>query len=49
MTATAIGLSVISIIVILVAYESCKAASKSDKEIEKIIKKQQDEKTNLSR
>ena len=48
MTATAIGLSVISIIVVLVAYGSCKAASKSDKEIEKIIKKQQDEKTNLS-
>ena len=49
MTATTIGLSVISIIVILVAYGSCKAASRADTEIEKIIKKQQDEKTNLSR
>ena len=49
MTATITGLSVISIIVILVAYGSCKAASKSDKEIEKIIKKQSNEKTNLPR
>ena len=38
MTATIIGLSAISIIVVLVAYGSCKAASKSDIEIEKIIK-----------
>lgn len=49
MTSTAIGLSVISIIVILVAYGSCKAASKSDREIEKIIKKQSNEKSNLPR
>lgn len=49
MTATIIGLFAISIIVVLVAYGSCKAASRADIEIEKIIKKQQDEKTNLSR
>ena len=49
MTATTIGLSVISIIVILVAYGSCKAASRADREIEKIIKKQSNEKSNFPR
>ena len=44
-----IGLSLITIVVLLVGYGSCKAASKADKEISKIIKKQQDEKNNISR